>query len=99
MSDQERENIWKELVPAAKKTLAQKMMGQNEKIAVQVAESILDRAGETKKNEEFIRTPIHITNSQVAILSAAADEVEAQLAKDQLYEPTAKELEDAEKAE
>lgn len=99
MSDHEKENIWKELVPAAKKTLAQKMMGSNEKIAVQVAESILDRAGEAKKTDDMIRTPIVITNSQVAILSAVADEVEAQLAKDQLYEPTAKELDDAGKAE
>lgn len=100
MSDEgPAENIWRELVPAAKKTLAQKMVGHNDKIAVQVAESILDRAGETRKQEERVRTPIVITNSQVAILTAVAEEVERQLEKEQLYEPTAKELENARQRE
>jgi CRISPR/Cas system-associated endonuclease Cas3-HD len=101
MSDQEKENIFKDLIPHAKKVLHQRMMDQsNPKLAIQVAESILDRAGETKKQEERVRTPIVISNSQVAILTAAAEEVEKQIALDGgLYEPSKEELENAGKAE
>ena len=88
MSDAEKENIFKDLVPHAKKVLHQQMMNQmNPKIAIQVAESILDRAGQTKKVDDRVRTPIVITNSQVAILSKVAREIEVQMENDDLFVP------------
>lgn len=99
--EDERKNIFRELVPQAKKVLNRYMFDSTSpKLAIQVAESILDRAGETRKTEERMRTPIIITNSQVAILNATADEVERRITLDgELYEPTSKELEDARKRE
>lgn len=91
-----RENIFRELVPQAKKVLAQQMGNEkNPKLAVQVAESVLDRAGEVRKNEEREVHPIVITNSQVAILSKVAQEVEDKIAESgDLVQPSLKELED-----
>jgi len=90
-----RENIFKEMVPHAKKVLQQQLTNQsNPKLAIQVAETILDRAGQTRKVEERVRTPIVITNSQVQILTQVASEVEARItAEGDLYIPTSKELE------
>ena len=94
--EEQKENIFRELVPQAKKVLAQQMGNdKNPKLAVQVAEAILDRAGEVRKSEEREVQPIIITNSQVALLQQVAREVEEKIVKSGgLAEPDLKELED-----
>lgn len=95
-SDSEsKENLFRELVPTAKRVLHQNMTNPgNPKLAISVAQDVLDRAGETKKAETRQATQIVITNSQVAILAKVADEVEAKLMQEgELLEPTSKELE------
>lgn len=94
MSDGSRdENIFEDLVPTAKRVLTQVMTGNNQKLAKETAESVLDRAGHARKDSGKMAQPIFITNSQVAILAKGAKEVEAMLEQDDLYMPDPEELE------
>ena len=90
MNSEKRENLFLDLVPVAKRVLHQSMIGGG-KQAVTTAQDILDRAGETKRNETSAPVQIVITNSQVAMLAKVADEVEARLEGDNLYVPPSKE--------
>jgi hypothetical protein len=72
----QQKNIFKELVPDAKSTLRRVMLnGHDLKLSATIAESILDRAGETKKTEVKQQTNIMITSSEVQLLIQAAKEV------------------------
>ena len=71
-----KENLFKPLVPEAQMVLRQRMLGADSKLAVSVAQDVLDRAGVTKQQEGRPMTLIVITNSQVAMLSKVAQEVE-----------------------
>lgn len=92
-SDKARENnLFLDLAPTAKRILHQTMVSGDPKLARDTAQDVLDRAGMTKKSEIKQATQIVITNSQVEVLMRVADEVEAKLEIDQLYEPSSKEL-------
>jgi spore germination cell wall hydrolase CwlJ-like protein len=68
-------NEYKVLAPDARSLLRKVMLNsKNEKLAISVAESVLDRAGETKKVETKAVQPIYITNSQVQLLAQVAKE-------------------------
>jgi hypothetical protein len=96
-TDDDREKgYFDDLVPTAKQTLHQLMTQGSEKVRRETSESILDRAGHTKKAETRVATQIVITNSQVALLAAGADEVEALLTKDPLPVLSSKEFEHGE---
>lgn len=69
-------NLFQELVPEAKSTLRRLMLNsRNEKIQRETAESVLDRAGETKKQETRVKPQVVITDSQINVLVQAAQEV------------------------
>lgn len=71
----ETENLFKPLVPDARSTLRRLMLNSsNEKIARETAESILDRAGETKKESARSSINLQISDSQINILVQAAKE-------------------------
>lgn len=96
MADEGRkENPFEDLTATAKRVLHQHMIGDNSKLAVSVAQDVLDRAGQTKKVDQNrqLSPTIVITNSQVGILAKVAEEVEAKLVEDDLYVPDSKELE------
>lgn len=77
-----KENLFKPLVPEAQMVLRQRMLGADSKLAVSVAQDVLDRAGITKQQEGKPLTQIIITNSQVAMLSKVAQEVEDAIASE-----------------
>ena len=73
----EEPNLFVPLVPDAQQVVRQTMLfSSNEKLRVSTAQDVLDRAGHTRKQEGKPTTPIVITNSQVAIMSGVAEEVE-----------------------
>jgi hypothetical protein len=75
-SYEEDRNIFKELVPDAKRTLRRTMlMSRDNKLSAETAKDVLDRAGETKKVEERAQRPVVITNSQINLLLEVAKEV------------------------
>lgn len=68
-------NIFEDLVPDAKRTLRRNMlMSHDNKLAVDTAKDVLDRAGQTKKVEERAQRPVVITNSQIQLLLQVAKE-------------------------
>lgn len=71
-----QDNLFRELVPDAKSTLRRLMLNsRNEKIQRETAESVLDRAGETKKGETRAQTQIIINDSQINMLTQVAKEL------------------------
>lgn len=71
----EEKNLFEPLVGDAMSTLRKLMLNtKNEKIARETAETILDRAGKTKKVEERLRPVVNITDSHVQLLVAASKE-------------------------
>ena len=74
--EQIKENLFLPLVDDAKSTLRRAMLNsRDEKLAVTVAESILDRAGQGKKREAVEQPQIIISESQVQLLVQAQREV------------------------
>lgn len=74
--DEVRENLFIPLVNDAKSTLRRAMLNSHdEKLAVSVAESILDRAGQGKKREAAEATQVVINDSNVQLLLQAQKEV------------------------
>lgn len=73
----QKENLFKPLVPDAYRTLRRTMLNAKDaKLAKEAAESVLDRAGETKKQEERVMPQVNITNSQIQLLVQASKEVD-----------------------
>jgi hypothetical protein len=71
-----QENLFKPLVNDARSTLRRLMLNsRNEKIQRETAESVLDRAGETKKQDNRIATQIIIKDSQINMLAQVAKEL------------------------
>lgn len=69
------ENLFKPLVKDATSTLRRLMLNtSNEKIARETAESILDRAGETKREAMKSTVAVQISDSQINVLMTAAKE-------------------------
>jgi hypothetical protein len=78
-----RNNIFRELVPDAKRTLRRTMlMSHDSKLAADTAKDVLDRAGETKKVEEREQRPVVITNSQINLLYQVARELDSEEIRD-----------------
>lgn len=74
------ENLFEPLVPEARSVLRQVMLNsKDKKLAVSTAESVLDRAGETKKGEQKASQVVNITDSQVQLLVQTSKEVENEL--------------------
>lgn len=71
-----QENLFKPLVNDARSTLRRLMLNsRNEKIQRETAESVLDRAGETKKADNRVATQIIIKDSQINMLAQVAKEL------------------------
>lgn len=69
------ENMFRSLVPDAKSVIRRAMLNnRDQKLAVQVAQDVLDRAGETKKSEQKQTAQVVITDSQVNLLMQAFEE-------------------------
>lgn len=69
-------NIFRPLVPEAKDVLRRLMLNSNDKkLAGNMALEVLDRAGETKKNDLAVTRPVIIKDSQVQLLVQVAKEV------------------------
>ncbi len=69
-------NLFRPLVEDARSTLRRLMLNtDNDKLAFSVAESIMDRAGETKKNSAPTGSQVVITDSQVQLLLQVQKEV------------------------
>lgn len=69
------ENIFRPLIPDAQRVIRRAMLnGKDQKLAVQVAQDVLDRAGETKKSEQRHAAQVVITDSQVNLLMQAFEE-------------------------
>lgn len=76
-------NIFKELVPDAKRTLRRTMlMSRDNKLALETAKDVLDRAGETKKVEERAQRSVVISNSQIQLLLQVAKEIDGPEVRD-----------------
>lgn len=72
----EQQNLFKPLVNDARSTLRRLMLNsKNEKIQRETAESVLDRAGETKKVDNRVATQIIIKDSQINMLAQVAKEL------------------------
>lgn len=72
----EDKNMFKPLVPDAISTLRRLMLNsRNEKIQRETAESVLDRAGATKKQETREKPSVVISDSQINVMLQAAQEV------------------------
>lgn len=70
-----RDNMFRPLVTDARRVLRRAMLnGRDQKLAVQVAQDVLDRAGETKKSDNKQVAPVIITDSQVNLLVQAFNE-------------------------
>lgn len=79
----QEDNIFRELVPDAKRTLRRTMlMSHDSKLATDTAKDVLDRAGETKKVEEKEKRPVVITNSQINLLYQVAREMDKEEIRD-----------------
>lgn len=70
--------VYKDLRPIAQRVLKRTMLTSgNEKLAVSVAQDILDRSGESKTPEsKGDGTMVLVTNSQVNLLMQVAKELE-----------------------
>jgi len=74
---QEKENLFKPMVPEAKSYLRSIMLnGRDVKLGISIAQDILDRAGEVKKQDTRAAIVINITDSQINLLAQGAKEVE-----------------------
>lgn len=72
-----RDNLFKVLVPDAVHVLRRAMLnGRDQKLAVSTAQDVLDRAGETKKNDIREAAPVHISDSNVQFLLQVLNESE-----------------------
>ena len=79
--EQAEKNLFEPLVGDAQRVLQHAMLlSSNVKLRVSVAQDVLDRAGHAKVLDSKPMTPIIITNSQVAIMSGVAKEVEDAMA-------------------
>ena len=75
-TSQTDENMFLDLVQDAKSSLRRLMLNStNEKIIRETAESVLDRAGKTKKVSEISRPVVHITDSHIQLLVQASKEI------------------------
>lgn len=72
-----RDNLFRVLVPDALHVVRRAMLnGKDQKLAVSTAQDVLDRAGETKKNDVRESAPVHISDSNVQFLLQVLKESE-----------------------
>jgi len=82
-TEQTSKNLFAPLEADALRVLQQTMLlSGDKKLRVAVAQDVLDRGGHGKLPDSRPTTPIIITNSQVAIMSNVAEEVENALANE-----------------
>ena len=75
ITEAQEQNLFKPLIPDAVSTLRKLMLNsKNEKIMRETAESVLDRAGQTKKQDTREKAKVVINDSQINILIQAAKE-------------------------
>lgn len=73
----EKENLFRPMVPEAKSYLRSVMLNSRDiKLGISIAQDILDRAGEVKKQDNRAAIVINITDSQINLLAQGAREVE-----------------------
>lgn len=75
VSMQAKENLFEPMIPEARSALRRLMLNSsNEKIVRETAESVLDRAGQTKKVEDRVQPVVNISESHVQLLVQASKE-------------------------